>query len=67
MGYGFSREAFREVREDAGLTIDDVARRVGLSRSRIGEVERGLMDPTEDQIEALAAALGVDAWVLHWQ
>jgi transcriptional regulator with XRE-family HTH domain len=66
-GWGFSREALKEVREDAGLTTDDVAGRVGMSTHRYRELERGYMDPTDDQIADLARVLEVDRWVLVWQ
>ena len=50
----------RELREDRGLTIQNVADRAGLAISTVSKIERNLMAPTYDRFARLARALGVD-------
>ena len=47
------------LRRDAGLSLDVLARRSGVSRSMISLVERGAASPTAVVLERLATALGV--------
>ena len=47
------------LRRDAGLSLDALARRSGVSRSMISLVERGEASPTAVVLERLATALGV--------
>lgn len=48
-----------ERRRDAGLTQERLAERTGLHPHTIGEIERGLEDPTVSTVLALYEALGV--------
>jgi transcriptional regulator with XRE-family HTH domain len=66
-GWGFSREAFREVRADSGLSVEELARRSGISPGHVRAIGEGVRQPEDDEVQALADALGVDAWVLLWQ
>jgi transcriptional regulator with XRE-family HTH domain len=47
----------REAREAKGWKQSDLAERVGLSQQAISFVERGVVRPTDETREAIAAAL----------
>ena len=49
----------RELRERAGLSLDALARRSGVSRSNISLIERGESSPTATVLDKLATALDV--------
>jgi transcriptional regulator with XRE-family HTH domain len=51
--------ALRELREEAGLTQEQLGDRVGTEFNRIGEVERGVANPTLTTLMRLANGLGV--------
>lgn len=50
----------RELRLTRRLTQEELAERAGLSYKFLGEVERGLGNPSVDTLVSLADALGVD-------
>ena len=52
-------ERLRDRRHERGETLDDVARRAGLSRQYLSEIERGRKDPSSEMIEAVSGALGL--------
>jgi len=49
----------RELRDMAGLSLDALAERSGVSRSNISLIERGQSSPTAVVLDKLSAALGV--------
>jgi transcriptional regulator with XRE-family HTH domain len=49
----------RELRDAAGLSLDALAARSGVSRSNISLIERGESSPTAAVLDKLASALGV--------
>jgi len=49
----------RELRATAGLSLDDLAGRCGVSRSMISLIERGESSPTAVLLEKLSVGLGV--------
>jgi transcriptional regulator with XRE-family HTH domain len=51
----------RTLRRNAGLTGVELARRVGISQSRISRIETGHLVPQADEVDRLADALRVDA------
>ena len=51
----------RALRQAKGLTLADLARRVGYSERYLEIMERGEVDPTINTMAELAAALGVKA------
>jgi transcriptional regulator with XRE-family HTH domain len=51
----------RTLRRNAGLTGVELARRVGISQSRISRIETGHLTPQADEVDRLATALNVDA------
>jgi transcriptional regulator with XRE-family HTH domain len=51
----------RRLRRNAGLTGVELARRVGISQSRISRIETGHLTPQADEVDRLATALNVDA------
>ena len=55
-------------RRELGLTLEDVANRVGVSRATVQRWEKGvLQNPGRDKIAALAAALQVSPeYLLGW-
>ena len=53
--------AVRALRDEAGLSQEDLAHRAGLDRTYVSGVERGVRNPTLKVIDRLAQALGTDA------
>jgi len=51
----------RRLRQDRGLTQEELADRAGLNRNYVGMVEREENAPTVDTLEALAKALKIEA------
>ena len=51
---------FRERRESLGLSMNEVARRTGLSQQAVSFFERGMRMPTLDTLLRIAAALDLD-------
>jgi transcriptional regulator with XRE-family HTH domain len=51
--------ALRALREQGGLTIASLARKVGLSAAAISQIESGAVQPSVTTLRRLAAALGV--------
>lgn len=58
MGFG---ETLRRLREDAGMTQEDVANRLGISGQAVGAWENGRARPRLSKLNELARLLGVDA------
>ena len=56
--------AVRRLRERQGWSQEALAGRANLNRSYLGEVERGVVAPSLQTIEKLAAAFGVRASAL---
>ncbi|HTW43486.1 MAG TPA: helix-turn-helix transcriptional regulator [Solirubrobacteraceae bacterium] len=52
-------QAIRHTREERGVSVDALALASGLHRRRLQALEAGHLDPTYDQLLALADALGV--------
>lgn len=50
--------------EFAGLSIDALGAKAGLSGSMISQLERGRATYTQNSLEAIAKALGIQAWQL---
>jgi transcriptional regulator with XRE-family HTH domain len=49
----------RQLRADRGLTLDELAKQSGVSRSTISLIERAESSPTASVLDKLAASLGV--------
>ncbi|HFX4000133.1 helix-turn-helix domain-containing protein [Streptococcus canis] len=47
----------RNIRKDARLTQYDIAPMVGISQNRVSDIERNVIAPTVDEIDAFAEAL----------
>ena len=62
------KEIIRKRRSELGLTLEDVALRVGVSRATVQRWEKGvLQNPGRDKIANLAAALQVSPeYLLGW-
>jgi transcriptional regulator with XRE-family HTH domain len=50
----------RRAREERGVTVTEVAGRVGLSRPMVSHIEAGRRDPKLSDVERYAAAVGVN-------
>ena len=51
----------RRLRQDRGLTQEELAGQAGLNRNYVGMIEREENSPTVDTLEALAKVLKVEA------
>jgi transcriptional regulator with XRE-family HTH domain len=52
-------DRLKKLRADRGLTLDELARQSGVSRSMISLIERAESSPTASVLDKLSAALGV--------
>ncbi|WP_338062605.1 helix-turn-helix transcriptional regulator [Bradyrhizobium elkanii] len=50
----------RYLRQEGGLSQEELADRAGLNRNYIGMIEREENAPTVDALEQISAALGID-------
>ena len=57
----FEGERLRLARVAQGLTLDQLGGRISATRQYLNQLEQGSKVPTQEMIEALAAALGVTA------
>lgn len=48
----------REVRKARGLSVEQLARKTGYTKSHISEVERELVNPSPEAIRKISLALG---------
>ena len=56
----------RDLRQQHGWTQEALGERAGISYKFIGEIERGVGNPTLDSIDSIAKAFGLDiALLLH--
>jgi transcriptional regulator with XRE-family HTH domain len=61
LGFG---ERIRALRKTAGLTLDEVSTRSGVSRAALSKIERDEMSPTYDSLLKLARGLGTEIAML---
>ena len=55
-------EIIREARQGAGLSLEKLAGRLGVTKVYVSDVERGMRKPfTQPRIEKVASILGLDA------
>ena len=59
-------QRIRTIRVGAGLTLETLAERTGMTPARISRVERGVQSPTVNTLERLADGLGVDLGSFFW-
>lgn len=55
---GVAGVAIRAARQAAGMSLQQLAEKTGISKSWISTIERGRASPTVDTLERLAAAMG---------
>ena len=53
-------EQVRELREDANLSLREVAEKIGIDTSLLGKIERSERQPTKDQIKQVAKYFKLD-------
>jgi transcriptional regulator with XRE-family HTH domain len=59
-------ERIRQAREAAGMTQQELADRVGLSRSTVGGIERDLISPRLETVQRMATVLRcITAYLLY--
>lgn len=56
--------AIRHYREEAGLSVSELARAVGVTEGAIRHYETGRQTPPIDKLESLGEALGVNPFLL---
>lgn len=54
-----SRRTLADLRHQSGLSLREVGRKSGISNGLISLMERGLLIPSAEEIDALAAALNL--------
>lgn len=54
--------ALKGIRDEAGITQDDLAERAGTTKSSVSRIENEEQVPSLDMLERLAAALGVKVY-----
>jgi len=52
-------QTVRMLRKTTGMTIPEYAKYVGISTRYLGDIERGLMNPTVDILEKIGQPLGL--------
>ncbi len=52
--------AFRQLREERGLTIEDLAGMAGIHTTYLSEVERKLRNPSWEVVRAVTSAFEID-------
>lgn len=57
-------EKLKKIRTQKGMSQGDIAKKLGVHRSYISGIERGIRNPTVKNMERLADALGVDVSAL---
>ena len=57
-------ERIQAARKNAGMKQSELAEKLGVAVVTIGQYERGKRQPRLEQLEAIAAALGVEPWEL---
>lgn len=60
-------EQIRQLRLQKGLTLSEFARRTGMSKSMVSQVERGTTNPSVETIRVIAATLEVPVFSLFLQ
>jgi len=53
-------EKLKKIRTEKAMSQGDIAKKLGVHRSYISGIERGIRNPTVKNVEKLADALGVD-------
>ena len=61
----YRRTFIREWRKHRGLTLEQLADRIGTTHASLSRIERGRQPYTQGLFEAIAEALGVDPADLH--
>jgi transcriptional regulator with XRE-family HTH domain len=51
------------MRDEKELSVSELARRTGINKGHLSEIERGIRIPTNDQVSAIARVLGGPVWV----
>ena len=57
-------QRLRELRQEKNMSQGDIAKKLGVHRSYISGIERGVRNPTVKNIEKIAEALGVGPYTL---
>lgn len=52
-------DRLRRIRREQALTLEETARRAGVSPQYLSEVERGLKEPSSEMVAAISGALGL--------
>ncbi len=57
-------QRLRELRQEKSMSQGDIAKKLGVHRSYISGIERGVRNPTVKNVERIAEALGVSPYTL---
>ena len=56
-------EELRRLRADQGMSLQELADKAGSTKSYVGQVERGLRNPSFGIVESMANALGAKVYI----
>lgn len=57
-------QKLRRLREEKGVSQEELSKEAGLDRTYVGKIERGKKSPSLNTVEKLGDALGVEVWEL---
>jgi transcriptional regulator with XRE-family HTH domain len=55
----------REIRKEKNITLDELARKTGMSKGHLSRIERKETDPTITSLARIALALNIDITKLY--
>jgi len=55
----------REIRKEKNITLDELARKTGMSKGHLSRIERKETDPTITSLARIALALNIDVTKLY--
>lgn len=57
-------QKLRDLRQERGLTLEEVSKATGVARSTLSKIENGMMSPTFDILQKLASGFSLDIGAL---
>jgi len=51
-------DLINRIRKERGITIVELAQKMGVSQAHIARIERGEIEPTQEQVEVIVSFIG---------